>query len=788
MKKLCFILTFFTAQLYAQITVDDTSYTTQQLVENVLINSACATTSGYQSGTGLAVGINGIGYFERNGSDFPFENGIVLSTGRASKVVGPNIDDFSGDGVGAAWFGDSDLENITQTATTQNASYIEFDFIPLSNAIRFNFLFASEEYYLNYPCQFSDVFAFILTDANGVSRNLAVIPGTNIPVKVTEIHEAIPGNGGCGAKNEAFFDKYNDPITSSIGLNGQTVPMEAFADVNPGERYTIKLVIGDFQDGNLDSAVFIEGGSFIVGAYLGEDRTIANGNPVCEGETFQIGADVFGSGTYVWSKDGVVLPGETAATLDVTETGLYNVDFNINSGCIGNDEIFVEFVSSPNLIIPDVLESCSADGDVVEIFNLTQRNDQIANGNTQLQFNFYESQADVSANTPIINFESYENISNPQRIIVEAISQYGCKSYTELTLQVNAFPTININPQAIQRCDTDGSGNANFDLTERESSILNGVNNVTLSYYFDRGEAAQGNPSRRILNTTSFRNTQTFNQTIYIRAEAFNNSCSVIFPLELQVISFPELTLENEYSLCLDEFDTPLQTSNVIETGLNEIEYSFVWYRGNTATDNNRIIGETSSFYEYTSGGDYTVRITNSAIGCAVERTVFVRVSRPPLSLNVEVLSRPFSGNSEIRATASGNGEYLYALDGSKPQSSGVFSGVPAGNHIVTVFDALGCGSLSEEVIIIDYPRFFTPNGDGMNDTWDVSAFSSLDNLEIYIFDRYGKLIKVLNSNQYDWDGTLNGNQMPSDDYWFQAIFSENNVIKEVKGHFALKR
>ncbi|NAS32080.1 T9SS type B sorting domain-containing protein [Flavobacteriaceae bacterium R38] len=788
MKKLCIIFTFFTANLYCQITVDDTSRTSQQLVEDVLINSSCATTSNYKSSTGTSVGINGIGYFERNGSNFPFENGIVLSTGRATNVVGPNENNFSGDGVGLAWFGDSDLENITQTATTQNASYLEFDFVPSSNSMSFNFLFASEEYYLNYPCQFSDVFAFILTDSNGVSRNLAVIPGTNIPVKVTEIHEAISGNGGCEAKNEQFFDTYNDPIVSAISMNGQTVPMTASADVVPGERYTIKLVIADFQDGNLDSSVFIEGGSFTVGASLGEDRTIANGNPVCEGNYLDLNTNITGAATYVWRKDGVVISGENNAVLRITETGTYSVDFDINGGCIGTDEIFVEFVPPVALITPSPIEVCSADGDLIETFDLTLRNEEMRGNNVNTTFNFYETQADVTAATPIINFKNYRNTTNPQQIVVEGVSEFGCKSYTTLTLSINQFPTIDINPESINLCDTDNDGIAVFDLRVRENDILNGASNVELYYYRNRGEAATGDPNRRITVPAVYENEEINQQIIYVRAEAFSNSCSVIFPLELNVIQFPALTLENEYSLCLDANENPILPLNAIETGLNSTDFSFTWYTGTEAIEANRIPGESNSSLVYQQEGNYTVKIINTQAGCELIQTVGVRASYAPVALDAEVISRPFSGNNEIVATVTGNGNYLFSLDGSEPQSTGNFVNVPAGNHIITVFDEFNCGSLFQELLIVDYPRFFTPNGDNMNDIWDTSAFSTLSNLEIHIFDRYGKLLKVIDHRENGWDGTFNGSPMPSDDYWFNAIFSEDNVIKQVKGHFALKR
>jgi gliding motility-associated-like protein len=788
MKKLCYILVFFTTGLFSQITVDDTSYSTQQLVEDVLINSPCATASGFSSRTGTAVGINGIGYFENSNTSFPFANGIVLSTGSASSVPGPNIDNHTGEGIGAPWYGDADLETITGTTNTQNASYIEFDFVPLANTISFDFLFASEEYFLDFPCRFSDVFAFILTDSNGVSTNLAVIPGTNIPVKVTEIHEAIPGASGCPAKNEAYFDQYNNPINSAISLNGNTVAMTAFSEVTPGEQYTIKLVIADAQDGNYDSAVFIEGGSFEVNPNLGEDRTVANENPVCPGTSVMLNASVYGTATYKWYKDGNLLPAETAASLEVTSAGIYRLEFNANGGCIGQDEVVIEYAAPTAFIAPSPVEVCSPEGNDSETINLTLREEQMQDGDTSLSFAYYETQTDVANNNPIVNPTSYQNISNPQTVIVEITSSLGCKSYTSLELIINQFPLINQNPPVYELCDDDNDGRAVFDLDSRIAGILNGATGVAIYFYRDRSSAADGLVSERIINTTSFINNESLEQEIYVRAEAFGNTCSVIFPLVLRVLQLPSLTLQDSYTLCVDTFGNPQLPLPVIETGLSDANFTFTWYRGSTDDPSKVILGETNGFYMYDEEGDYTVKISSIASNCEIVLNTQVVASRPPESLSVTLQSSPFSGNNTVVAVAAGPGNYFYSLNNSAPQTSGTFTNVSPGNYTVAAFDEFGCGVLTEDITILGYMRFFTPNGDGVNDFWDTTSFSSLSNLEIHIFDRFGKLLKVLNQNNRSWDGTFNGSMVPSGDYWFQASFVENNTQQTVKGHFALKR
>lgn len=121
-------------------------------------------------------------------------------------------------------------------------------------------------------------------------------------------------------------------------------------------------------------------------------------------------------------------------------------------------------------------------------------------------------------------------------------------------------------------------------------------------------------------------------------------------------------------------------------------------------------------------------------------------------------------------------------------QSSPFFDNVPGGIHEVTIENLDGCGQIYESFAVISVPKFFTPNNDGFNDYWNVKGVKvTLDtNSVIYIYDRYGKLLKqwILSSNE-GWDGTFNGSQLPSDDYWYAIKFENNKVVK---GHFSLQR
>src|SRR5690606_31929171 len=147
-----------------------------------------------------------------------------------------------------------------------------------------------------------------------------------------------------------------------------------------------------------------------------------------------------------------------------------------------------------------------------------------------------------------------------------------------------------------------------------------------------------------------------------------------------------------------------------------------------------------------------------------------------------------FAGTHAIEATAEGLGDYVFRLDDGPFQEEGYWENVSPGTHIVTITDANGCGTVTIEVSVIDYPMFFTPNNDGYHDTWNIIGIESMPTAKIYIFDRHGKLLKQISPTGQGWDGTYNGRAVPSSDYWFRVEYREDERNKEFKGHFTLKR
>ena len=166
---------------------------------------------------------------------------------------------------------------------------------------------------------------------------------------------------------------------------------------------------------------------------------------------------------------------------------------------------------------------------------------------------------------------------------------------------------------------------------------------------------------------------------------------------------------------------------------------------------------------------------------------VTVNPSNTIVSLSWTV-TNAFSKNQIVTVTNPIGVNYLYQMDFGPFQSNPFFENVSSGLHSLTVNDVNGCSEFSDNnVLVIGYPKYFTPNGDGYNDNWNISTLSD-QFTRIYIFDRYGKLLKDISPKGSGWDGTYIGQPMPADDYWFTVEYSEQNIIKKYKSHFSLKR
>jgi gliding motility-associated-like protein len=530
MKKLLLIMaTAISVHCYSQaITVSTNSYTVPQLVNTVLINSACVSATNITWKTGTNYGSsNGIGYFHNSNPNFPMQAGVILSTGDATHASGPNTSMLS-DGA-ANWPGDSSLENtLLQSGISMssvNASILEFDFTPISPTFSFEFLFASEEYG-NFQCQFSDAFAFLLTNtATGVTKNLAIVPSTNIPISVVTIRDFLY-NSSCPSANAQYFGSYNGgsaAATAATNFSGQTKLMNASAVLIPNTTYHIKLVIADRSDESSDSAIFISSDTFNIGQdVLGLDMTSANNTALCFGATQTLVSNLDPTQySFSWTKDGVTIPGEIGPNLTVTLPGVYGITYQkMVNGCQPvTDLITVEYLPEILAQTPNNLYRCNT-GAAAYSYDLSLNTAVVKSGlNPLTQVNYYATLADANAGTNVLptNYTSVPGVTIYVRIKSHTSSCYVVKSFQLLT---GAPPVANQAPD-FTKCSASAFNNAGFDLNQKNAAVLGtqSASQYSVSYYTSLSNANSGtNP---IPNNYIFAGNNT---PIYVRVQSISDS------------------------------------------------------------------------------------------------------------------------------------------------------------------------------------------------------------------------------------------------------------------------
>jgi len=474
------------------------TFTIPDLVDDILIDadSQCAEASNVTWRTGTAQGFNGIGYFHKRFSDFPIEEGVVLSTGRATSAGGSNSSDLSeGDGFPITWLGDTEIEDVIAASTlglnvtTNNASVLEFDFVPSIDQISFPFIFAAEEYG-QYQCDFTDAFIFILTNTiTNEKINVALVPGTNDPVTVQTVRDQLY-NTGCASANADQFDKFYDNdigvniLAAPVNFNGVTKMMTAKAQVVPNTPYHIKLAIADTGDGAFDSAIFI--GKFTIGSPpdLPDDLLLANGNPVCDGEPLTLDPSIQNPELYEieWLRNGVTYEDAngvdiTTPTAVVTTSGTYTVNITKIGGpdtCVQTDSIVIEYYDDLTAGTPIDLIKCNATGSAT--FDLTENATAIllpfTDPHTLTYFKTPEDAAGNIIENAILTPDDFL-ANNGQMIYVRvAHNVYGCDQVVsfklivqDLTPQFEFSGEMNVCPEA-QTTISIATINNNFDLSQ----------------------------------------------------------------------------------------------------------------------------------------------------------------------------------------------------------------------------------------------------------------------------------------------------------------------------------
>ncbi len=445
---------------------------------------------------------------------------------------------------------------------------------------------------------------------------------------------------------------------------------------------------------------------------------------------------------------------------------IYNVD---NGDCYA--------VTSFNLIvsqfplantISDIVLCDDASEDGVEFINLLELNDAVLNGQPASDFNVSYHFTQTEANDGLGALpNNFETIDNPQPIYirVENASNALCYSTSMFMVIIDDFFELNL-PNDLFLCDDVSNDTVEFfNLAAQSADIIEGLDgNYNVTYHTSQDDANTNTDNV----ADSYENTSN-PQEIFVRVEKTTNAlCFQTTSFFIEVKETPVLDMDTTSYICTGE-ELVLTATPGYDT--------YLWSTGE----------ESNSITIY-SAGSYTVTVSSNYgtdITCSVTETITVIESNEAVFNTIEVLDWSPNTNS-IQVFVEGIGNYEYSINGIDYQDSPIFTYLEAGEYNVYVRDKFGCGIIQEEVFLLFYPYYFTPNNDGVHDFWQIKFSETEPDLVIKIFDRYGKWLTNINPRGRGWDGTFKGKLLPASDYWFVVTRPSNN--KEYTGHFTLKR
>jgi gliding motility-associated-like protein len=685
-----------------------------------------------------------------DGLDNLFGNGIIPADNDNDGI--PNYLDLDSDNDGIY-----DLTESSSNATDANNNGIidgnsaSFGVNGLSNSVET----APDNATLDYTVSDTDgdgIFNFIETDADND--------------ECSDVREA----GFTDNDNDGYLGNITPPIVNANGLvtgvaNGYTTPNANYASAAPIDitSQPQNILVCEAQD-----AIF----------------TIQTNTGV--NYQWQVSTDGI---TFSNISDGALYTGAATASLTVHNVtasmagNQYKVVLNRAGNICGEQSVVVTLTVNPlppalNYTLVQCDTGSSPDG--ITLFNLGEAVSALTNGNANLTPAFFASLVNAQSGINALS-NDYTNISNPQQLSVRITDNTtGCFSFSTLTLSVNVLANQMVSlPEA---CEILGEedGFLIFDLTTANIPV-----GGTQTIRYSENEMYALLEQNAIADPEHYRNLTAYTlQTVYARIESGNN-CSRLYLINIKVNPLPDIDINPDlkpHVVCVNSTTFTTTIDAAILDGTSPNDYSYQWY-----FEGNAIAGATTYTLSVNTEGTYSVDVTD-ANSCSKTRTIPVIASSTAIIENIEVTELSDNNTVTVTLTSDSYGDYVYSLDyQSAFQMSNTFVNVLAGIHTLYVKDVNGCPVASEQISILGIPKYFTPNADGFHDTWNVLGVSSHfhPDTSTMIFDRYGKLIKQIGAAGTGWDGTFNGQPLPSDDYWYVVTFDNGQTVK---GHFALKR
>lgn len=781
------ILLLTTVMSYSQLVTSGNLGPTQ-LVQNILVGQGVTVTNVNYNGSGGA-----IGSFTANNTSLGIEEGILLTTGTINSgpagPYGPN--DRPDAGLDNNAGGYAPLTNIVGT-NTYNAAILEFDFVPQSDTVRFDYIFGSDEYPEWVGDQFNDVFAFFISGPGipGGQKNMAIIPGTNQPVTINDVNNGTTNNGPCnncqfytnnGTGNNAPFN--NNPFY--VQYDGFTTPLQAVSPVQCGETYHLIIAIADVADAIYDSGIFLGAQSLsseqpvnvsyeLSSDPYGDGQTMAQG---CTSTTVTINrggsnldepltVPISISGSAVEGVDYSNIPneitfeaGETTVTFtfDALADGQFTgsasiiLDFEIFDPCGNNEfqtiEIFINEVADVDVVLTSDEIACP--GDDIEII----ANASGGGGGYEFLWNTGETTSSIF----ITPDETEEYSVQVTDFCLEQTAD------ASITVEVPEFNPIvlEVSDDIVEQCPF-----VPFNLLAEASE---GAGGFTYLWTDINGGIISTQPLLTVIPSQT---------TTYFVTVTDQCGESASDEVTITILSPPmELTMSPPIETCPGD---SVNISVSVSGGFGD--YYYIWPRTGDTTSTITVAPNETTTYQVIVRDDcqtFQIRGETTVIVNAPEAQF--QIVTDPIFIDVPVTFQNLTNNGISYEWFFGDGN-----TSSQTHPNNVFS--PPGDYEITLVatDVNGCRDTIRKIItILDehflyVPNAFTPNTSEQNRTFKVSA-TNIETFEIIIFNRWGERVYESKDVEFEWDGTYNNQPARDGVYPWKIIYRSVNDDDDVE-------
>ena len=463
------------------------------------------------------------------------------------------------------------------------------------------------------------------------------------------------------------------------------------------------------------------------------------------------------------------------------------VDSDLTNACYGlGPWVTLNVQAKPFAHTVNIPRQCDDNTDGIFNFNTANLESDLLLGQTGVTVTYFDSSNNPlrDSNNNLITSPfpaTFSSTSQTIRAVVTNTTPQACWYDTTIQFIVDKSPIDYTIPASLTTiCDDETDPalqNGQFDFTTSQAIhdivTFNQPSGMVFEYY-DENNVLLSTPLPNPLPVTLTKNIKI---VVY---NPINPTCKITKTITFTVNPVPVIELQTSTLVCSNDPTFFVMLNAGITDGTPITNYTYEWYKDGVA-----IPTATAYTLNVNTEGIYTVKVINS-LGCFRIRTITVIASDAAHFQMPTIMD--LSENNTVIINVTGLGNYVFSLDYPNAyQTINIFTDVAPGVHSVYVKDLDGCGTSSQIINVIGIPKFFTPNADGFNDTWNVLGLTTTKNYNttIYIFDRYGKLLKELSPISKGWDGTFNGQPLPSDDYWYTIYFEDGRTEK---GHFTLKR